>query len=308
MTADVVVVTWHGRDLLASCLEHLARQEEPHRVIVVDNASHDGTAELMRERFPETTFVELPENRGFGAAVNAGAAAGDGDAVVLVNNDLDVDPGFLAAILAPLRADVRVGMVAGMTLMPGRETVDAFGIQLDAGLAAYNRQRHASPDGVADPGLLAGPSGGAAAYRREAFDAVGGFDETLIAYGEDVDLLLRLRAAGWETAAAPTARGIHLGGATIGVDSPRQRWLGGFARGFLLRRWGVLRTRGALHALAIDLFVVGWGLVRHRTTLPLRARVAGWRAAGRGSLRLPAGAIDESVGLAEAIRRLRTAR
>jgi N-acetylglucosaminyl-diphospho-decaprenol L-rhamnosyltransferase len=307
VTADVVVVTWHGRDVLASCLEHLAAQDEPHRTIVVDNASHDGTAELVRERFPDATFVELPENRGFGAAVDAGAAAGDGEAIVLVNNDVDVDPGFLSALLAPLREDPHVGMVAGMTLMPGRERVDAFGIELDAGLAPYNRLRHASPaaDGA---GVLAGPSGGAAGYRRTAFEQVGGFDETLIAYGEDVDLALRLRVAGWTAAAAPDARGVHLGGATIGVDSPRQRWLAGFARGFLLRRWGVLRSRSAPRALLVDALVVGWDLARHHTLAPLRARVAGWHAAGRGSSALPPGAIDRGISVGESLRRLRTMR
>lgn len=307
MTADVVVVTWRGRDVLASCLEHLAAQDEPHRTIVVDNASHDGTAELVRERFANATYVELPENRGFGAAVNAGAAAGDGEAIVLVNNDVDVDPGFLAALLAPLRDDPRVGMVAGMTLMPGRAHVDAFGIELDAGLAAYNRLRGSAPE-AAGAGVLAGPSGGAAAYRRSAFEQAGGFDETLIAYGEDVDLALRLRAAGWAAAAASGARGVHLGGATIGVDSPRQRWLAGFARGFVLRRWGVLRSRAAVRVLLVDGLVIGWGLVRHRTLVPLRARVAGWRAAGRGSRALPPDAVDRSIATRESVRRLRTMR
>jgi N-acetylglucosaminyl-diphospho-decaprenol L-rhamnosyltransferase len=307
VSADVVVVTWRGRDLLGSCLEHLAAQQEPHRTIVVDNASHDGTAELVRERFPAATFLELPENVGFGAAANAGVALGGGEAIVLVNNDVDVDPGFLAALLVPLRADARVGMVAGMTLMPGRAAVDGFGIQLDAGLAAYNRLRHAPPDS-AEAGLLAGPSGGAAAYRRAAFEQVGGFDEALIAYGEDVDLALRLRAAGWQAADARDARGVHLGGATIGVGSPRQRWLGGFARGFLLRRWGVLRSRAAPRILLVDALVVGWGLARHRTLMPLRARVAGWRAAGRGARPLPPGAVDRSVGVLESVRRLRTMR
>ncbi|HEX4806968.1 MAG TPA: glycosyltransferase [Conexibacter sp.] len=309
MRADVVVVTWNGRGVLASCLEHLAAQAAPHRLIVVDNASHDGTDELMRTRFPDVDYVRLPENRGFGAAVNAGAAAGDGEAIVLVNDDVDVDPGFLDALLAPLRADAGVGMVAGMTLMPGRERVDAFGIELDAGLSAYNRLRGRAPDAASRAGVLAGPSGGAAAYRRAAFEQVGGFDETLIAYGEDVDLALRLRAAGWSAAAAPGARGVHLGGATIGVDSPRQRWLSGFARGFLLRRWGVLRSpRTAARALAVDALVVGWGLARHRTLAPLRARVAGWRAARGARLAVPAGAIDASIGLAESVRRLRTMR
>lgn len=309
MTADVVVVTWHGREVLASCLEHLTCQRERHRVIVVDNASHDGTAELVRERFPDVTFIELPRNVGFGAAVNAGAAAGDGEAIVLVNNDLDADPDFVAELLAPLRDDAAVGMVAGLTLMPGRELVDGFGIELDRGLAAYNRHRRGTPaEAVAATAAPAGPSGGAAAYRRTAFEAVGGFDETLVAYGEDVDLALRLRAAGWQAAAAPAARGVHLGGATIGVDSPRQRWLAGFARGFLLRRWGVLRTRGALHALVLDALVVLWGAARHRTLVPLRSRAAGWRAAGRGSHRLPSGVLDDSIDLAEAIRRLRAMR
>ncbi|HEY4278327.1 MAG TPA: glycosyltransferase [Conexibacter sp.] len=312
MRADIVVVTWHGRDVLRSCLEHLERQTEHHRVIVVDNASHDGTAELMRERFPDLVFLELEQNRGFGAAVNAGAAVGDGEAIVLVNNDVDADPGFVAALLAPLREDATVGMVAGLTLMPGRERVDAFGIQLDAGLAAYNRLRNApverADEREEEIGTLAGPSGGAAAYRRSAFVAAGGFDETLIAYGEDVDLLLRIRSAGWRAAAAADARGIHLGGATIGVDSPQQRLLGGFARGFLLRRWGVLRSSAVLRALLIDTLVVGWGAVRHRSLDPLRSRYAGWRAAGRGSSRLPTNGIDRSVGTVEAVRRLRTMR
>ena len=310
MTADVVVVTWNGRDVLASCLEHLAAQTESHRAIVVDNASHDGTAQLVRERFPHVAYVELPENRGFGAAVNAGVATGDGEAVVLVNNDVDADPGFLAALLAPLRADARVGMVAGLTLMPGRDRIDGFGIELDAGLSAYNRLRGSAPDAVATAGVLAAPSGGAAAYRRSAFEQAGGFDEMLIAYGEDVDLGLRMRAAGWLAASAPDARGIHLGGATIGVDSPRQRWLAGFARGFLLRRWSVLRSpRSALRALAVDALVVGWGLARHRTLAPLRARVAGWRAAGRAARRaLPPEAVDPSIGVLESVRRLRAMR
>lgn len=311
MRADVVVVTWRGRDVLASCLEHLVPQAgPPHRVIVVDNASCDGTAELMRERFPDVVYVELPANRGFGAAVNAGAATGDGEAIVLVNNDVDVDPGFVEALLAPLRADERVGMVAGLTLMPGRALVDGFGIELDAGLCAYNRLRGAAAGALSAAGALAGPSGGAAAYRRSAFEQVGGFDEALFAYGEDVDLALRVRAAGWEAAAAPDARGVHLGGATIGVGSPRQRALAGFARGFLLRRWGVLRSpRAAARALLVDALVVAFGLARHRTLVPLRARVAGWRAAGRGPrLGVPPGAVDPRIGALESVRRLRAMR
>ncbi|MGH2947280.1 MAG: glycosyltransferase family 2 protein, partial [Solirubrobacteraceae bacterium] len=188
--ADVVIPTWQARDMLERCLDALEADPSPKRVIVVDNASGDGTVELIRERFPAVTLVELPENLGFGRAVNAGVRAGDGDAIVLINNDVLVEPGFVAAITAPLAAD-GVGMVAGLTTIPGTGAVDAFGIELDRGLAAYNRGRHAPP------GRLAMPSGGAAAYRRSAWQEVDGFDEALFAYGEDVDLGLRLRARGW---------------------------------------------------------------------------------------------------------------
>jgi GT2 family glycosyltransferase len=286
--------------MLARCLAHLGGQADA--VIVVDNASGDGTVEMVRSRFPHVQVVELPDNCGFGRAVNAGVRAGRGEIVVLLNNDVDVEPGFVDAIVAPF-ADSSVGMVAGLTLMPGSGLVDAFGIELDPTLAAYNRLR-GRPVG-SQAGVLAGPSGGAAAYRRSAYEAVGGFDEALFAYGEDVDLALRLRAAGWRAVSAPDARGVHVGGASIGVASPWQRELAGFARGYLLRRYGVLRGRFAVRALVFELLVVLWGLLRWRTLVPLRARVRGWRA-GAGSRRVvPGEAIDRSIGWREAFRRLR---
>jgi N-acetylglucosaminyl-diphospho-decaprenol L-rhamnosyltransferase len=306
VTADVVIPTWRGRELLGRCLTALHADGSPKRVIVVDNASCDGTIELVREQFPEVTLIELPDNVGFGRAVNAGVRAGDGDAIVLLNNDVLVAPGFVDAIVAPLAAPA-VGMVAGLTTIPGTDRVDGFGIELDRALLTYNRARHAPVGTLA--GRLAMPSGGAAAYRRAAWEAADGFDEALFAYGEDVDLGLRLRALGWEAAEAAAARGVHLGGATTGVDSPFQRELAGFARGFLLRRYGILRSRAALRALAFDALVVGWGLIRHRTLVPLRARARGWRVAERGPRHpLPPGSVDPAIGVVEALRRLRTAR
>jgi GT2 family glycosyltransferase len=306
VTADVVIATWKARDLLERCLSALRADPSEKTVIVVDNASGDGTIELVREQFPEVKLVELPENVGFGRAINAGARAGTGEAIVLVNDDAIVTPGFVDAIVAPF-SDPVVGMVAGLMTIPDTDLVDGFGIELDRALAAYNRARR-DPVGTRG-GRLAMPSGGAAAYRREAWESAGGFDEALFAFGEDVDLGLRLRSLGWEAAEAPLARGVHLGGATTGVDSPFQREHAGIARGFLLRRYGILRSRAAPRALLIDLLVVGWGLVRHRTVLPIRGRWRGWRAAGKSSRHaLPPDAVDPAIGVAESLRRLRTAR
>lgn len=299
------MVTSNSRDLLAASLEHLSRQTVPHSVYLSDNASADGTAKMVRERFPEVTLIANATNLGFGRACNDGARTGRGEAIVLVNDDMEVAPDFLERLVAPLD-DPQVGMVAGLMLQPGGGRVDGFGIEVDRTLNAYNRLRHRLPSEA--PGRLLGPSGGAAAYRREAWEAVGGFDETFFAYGEDVDLALRLRHAGWAAAAAPDARGIHLGGATAGVDSPLQRRLAGFARGFILRRYGILRSPAAPRALVTEALVVAWGLVRYRTLVPLRARAEGWRAAGATCLAVPPGAVDESISLRETVRRLAFAR
>ncbi len=306
MTADAIVVTWNSGERVIGCLERLTKQLEPGRTFVVDNASRDGTAAIVRKRFPAVRVLELPANRGFGAAVNAGVALGDGDAIVLVNDDVEVEDGFVEAMLTPLHADLRCAMVAAMTMIPGGKEVDAFGIELDVTLAAYNRLRRLAPDAPA--GRLAMPSGGAAAYRRTAFERVGGFPERLLAYGEDVDLGLRLLLDGWSAVGTQDARATHLGGATIGVDSPLQRELGGFARGFLLRRYGVLRSPAWARTLLFETLVVGWGLVAHRTSIPLRARVRGWRAGAEPRLPVPPQAIDRSITAREAFRRLRHGR
>jgi GT2 family glycosyltransferase len=305
VTADVVVVTWRSGERVLRCLERLADQDVEYATWVVDNASGDGTVEGVRDRFPELRLLELERNAGFGHAVNAGAALGSAEAIVLVNDDVELEAGALEALLEPL-TDPAVGMVAGLTTIPGSGLVDGFGIELDVTLAAYNRLRR-QPVG-SEPGVLLGPSGGLAAYRRAAFEQAGGFDERLFAYGEDVDLALRLRRAGWEAAAAPGARGVHLGGASFGVDSPRQRYLAGFSRAFLLRRYGVLRGRHAARALAIESMVIAAGLARGRTHSHVRGRVAGWRAAGRERLGVPPGAVDERITTREAVRRLRHAR
>jgi GT2 family glycosyltransferase len=228
MIADVVVVTWRSGERVLRCLERLTAQPPAARIFVVDNASRDGTVEGVRERFAGVRVHELEENVGFGRAVNAGAELGDGEALVLVNDDVEVEDGFIEAITEPLARDPRCGMVAGMTMLGADGLVDSFGIELDVTLAAYNRLRRRGPNERA--GRLAMPSGALAAYRRAAFEQVGGFAPGLFVYGEDLDLGLRLRAAGWSAAEAPGARGVHAGGASVGRDSSLQRALFGFAR------------------------------------------------------------------------------
>ncbi len=298
MTTDVVIPVHNGWELTKTCLELLRAQTLPHTAIVCDNGSTDGTPEKVREAFPDVHVVELGENAGFPAACNRGVRAGSGDVVVLLNNDVECRPDFLERLVAPF-ADERVGSVASLLLTPGEKRVESFGLAVDPTLAGYPRLRGAPAQTVqsSDP-ILIGPSGAAGAYRRETWNEVGGLDEGVFAYAEDVDLALRIRAAGWRTAAAHDAVAVHIGSASAVTRSEWQRYQGGFARAYFLRRYGILRSREALRALATEVLVVtGDAAVYSHDFAALRGRVAGWRAAGGKSRapRPPQEAIDRRI-------------
>lgn len=273
-----VVVPVHGKwAVTESCLRHLARQTVPHRVVVVDDLSPDDTLDRLREH-PEVHVVAMERNVGFGRACNAGIRAGTGDVVVLVNNDVDAEPDMLEALVAPFVVDASLGSAAPMLLRPdGR--VDAFGICADPTLAGFVREQGVDPaDAQTDEPRILGPYGAVAAYRREALDAVGLFDDGIFMYGEELDLALRLSGAGWGSVGVPEARGVHLGGATAGRGSARQRELGGFGRGYLLRAYRVLRTRWAVRAVVTEVAVCLGDLLLSRDLAATRGRLAGWRA------------------------------
>ena len=305
LSIDVVVVTYGKWELTESCLAHLERQTAAHTLIVSDNGSTDGTPERIRESFPRARLVVSERNLPYPVACNRGAAAGDGDVVVMMNNDVDCPPEFIERLVAPLEADPGLGMVAPLLLQPGEEAIDSVGLMCDVTLAGYPRYAGRPPEeaDAATP-TVAGPAGAAAAFRRSAWDAAGGLDESFVAYNEDFDLALRLRIAGWGSAVALDARAVHVGGATFGKRSEFQRRNGGFGRGYLLRRYGVLRTRAGARALLTEALVVAADTAINRDLAALRGRVAGWRAA-RSKPRLPmppADAIERQIGLRDSLR------
>jgi len=284
---DVVVPVHNGWKLTESCLTHLASQTLPHTTIVCDNGSTDGTPERVRAAFPDVQVVEFGANLGYSKACNEGVRAGGGEIVVLLNNDVDCRPDFLQRLVAPFADDERLGSVAGLLLMPGEKRIESLGLAVDPTLAGYPRLRgSAVRDAQTTNPILIGPSGAGGAYGRSAWEEVGGLDEGVLFYGEDVDLALRLRAAGWSTTAAVDAVALHLGSASAARRSEWQRYQGGFARGYFLRRYGILRSRVAPRAATTEAVVVlGDALVFSHDLAALRGRIAGWRSA-RGRPRL----------------------
>ncbi|HEX3510463.1 MAG TPA: glycosyltransferase family 2 protein [Solirubrobacteraceae bacterium] len=301
---DVVIVA-HGRyELTDSCLRHLAAQSLDHRVVLVDNDSPDETRRRVAEDWPRVELLAFERNRGFTAACNAGAASGEGEVIVLLNNDVDCRRDFLERLVAPLREDQRTGSVAAVMLQPGEELIDSAGLTADRTLAGFPRMHGMGVGHAGDERpLLLGPAGTAAAYRRAAWDEAEGLDEAIFAYMEDFDLALRLRSAGWATALASDARGVHAGSATFGHRSAVQRRMGGFSRGYMLRRYGVLRGRSAVRALATETAVMLGDAAISRDLAATRGRLAGWRAA-RGLPRRPvppAEALDATIGLRDSL-------
>jgi N-acetylglucosaminyl-diphospho-decaprenol L-rhamnosyltransferase len=233
---DVVIVSWNTREHLARCLGALEAGTAgvALNVIVVDNASTDGSPAMVTEKFPPVRLIANADNLGFGRACNVGARAGRARAVLILNSDCEPAPGAIAAMLAALDADPALGGVfcrllnSDGTLQPSvhrrlptpwAHLGDVFFRSslryalyrtpaLKRWLLAPTARRHATAHEVA--------WGGAACMlvRRSAFEAVGGFDETFFMYCEDLDLCARLGAAGHRLRYLPQAVVVHAWGAS----------------------------------------------------------------------------------------------
>lgn len=277
MPPAIYIPNFNGAAQLGRTLRGLAAQTRPADVVLVDNGSSDDSVELARRELPEVKVLEMGENLGFGPALNRAVAAHPADAVILLNNDAEPEPRFVEALLDGLGAGVDA--VAGVLLQErAPELIDSAGVVADATLMGFD-YLHGEPAtaavGAADP---LGPTGGAALYRREAFEAVGGFDERIFLYYEDLDLSLRLAATGGRCRLAPEARALHAYSASLGAASAAKYQRTGWSRGYMLRRYGVMGSpRLALRALACEGALCAGQLLRDRTAAGLKGRLRGWR-------------------------------
>lgn len=226
---DVVIVSFRSKELLGRCLESLRAHlpGEGSRVIVVDNASDDGTVEMISSSYPEVTLLAQEENLGFGAATNLGIRVGRNPYVLALNPDAAIEADTLPALLDVMEANPRIGC-AGPALYREDGSFDhaarrSFPTPLSA-LGHFTGVGRVLGGGrLADyraPGVERGPvdavNGAFMLLRREALDEVGVFDEGYWMYMEDLDLSYRLHRAGWTTWYEPSVRAIHSKGGTTG--------------------------------------------------------------------------------------------
>ncbi|HET7120253.1 MAG TPA: glycosyltransferase family 2 protein [Solirubrobacterales bacterium] len=307
MLPAVYIPNFNGSAQLGRTLRSLAAQTRPLEVVLVDNGSEDDSVALARRELPEVKVLELGRNLGFGPALNRAVAEHPADPLILLNNDVECEPRFLEALLDGLGAGV--DSVAGMLLQErAPELIDSAGVVADATLMGFD-YLHGEPAAAAagaPPPL--GPTGGAALFRRAAFEAVGGFDERIFLYYEDLDLALRMAAAGSRCALAPEARAVHAYSASLGAASAGKYERTGWSRGYMLRRYGVMRNpRLALRALACEGALCAGQLLKDRTAAGLSGRLRGFRDGGGLERRDPDGAPLLGIGAREALalRRLR---
>ena len=250
MRIVAVVVNWNGGESNLRCLDSLAEQGEVlERVLFVDNASSDGSRELVARSRPQVEVLDAGANFGYGGGNNLGFARAlelGADAVLVVNNDVTFERGAVARLAAALEREPRVGVVGPRVLMSDRpELVWAAGGELTwcqnlttlRGFGARDGdewRRELEVDYVAGCALL---------VRREVLEALGGFDDSYFAYTEDVDFGLRARRAGWSSRIVGSAAAYHApSSSTGGGYNPRRKYMMGLNSVRFLREWGGVRA------------------------------------------------------------------
>jgi GT2 family glycosyltransferase len=218
---SVVVVNWNRKELLRACLLSLSRQStSDFETIVVDNGSTDGSADMAEREFG-VRAIRNSENRGFCAGNNQGIAAARGEFVALLNNDAEANPTWLAELHRACASLPEIGMAASKILV----WEDPTRIDKAGHLIFPDGQNRGRGTGQLDLGQfdreeeVLWPDGCAAMYRKPMLDRIGGFDEDFFAYGDDAELGLRARIAGYRCLYAPRAVVRHHRGATLGKDS-----------------------------------------------------------------------------------------
>ncbi len=258
--ASIIVVAYNGRDDLAQCLRSLqAAGHADDEIIVVDNASSDGSAELVEATFPFVRVVRSATNVGFGQGNNLAARQAQGKVLAFLNPDTVVEPGWLEALIAALDASPRVGLATSKILLrEDPEHINTCGGDMHlTGLHLCRGMGQARAE-LAECATVGAVSGAAFAMRRELFQQLGGFDGSFFLYMEDTDLSWRARLAGYDCLYVPDSVVHHRYTLRFGPDKTyyqeRNRYV------MLLKglRWPTLVIMAPALLLAE---VVTWGYV-----------------------------------------------
>ncbi len=222
VSVTVSLVTWNSIKYLPACLAHLrAQQDISFELIVVDNASTDGTLEYLRQQ-PDLKLIEISYNSGFSVAHNRVISIASGKYVLVLNPDVFITPNFLAEMVNAISLDPQIGQVTGklykindVDQIGQSRIIDSTGLFFTTNLRHFDRGAGENDASQFDQiEYIFGVTGAAALYRKEALDDAGingeYFDNDFFAYREDADLSWRMQILGWKALYTPTAIAYHI--------------------------------------------------------------------------------------------------
>lgn len=217
---SVIIVNYNGKDLLKACLESIQNQSYKNLgIIVVDNASTDGSVEYVRNLFPYVKVLPLSENYGFAKANGEGLKIAHGDYIMLLNNDIEAHNDCIKNLYEAMNVRPDVGICASKMIVYGKDTIDSAGDGFITSLKGYKRGEGMPSDLYSSEEYIFGACAGAALYRRKMLDEIGFLDEDFFLIHEDSDLNLRAQLSGWKTFYVPSAEVYHKVRSSIGSMS-----------------------------------------------------------------------------------------
>lgn len=224
---SVIIVNYDGCKWLKSFMPQLTQTSySPFEVIVVDNNSHDGSVQYLRDNFKQVKIISLSENKGYARGVNVGAREAAGSILAFLNNDIEVTPQWLTEAVTKLGSGADIGAVQCKSMFyDTKDIIDCVGLSIDrfnvAHIIGRNERDNGQYNNLPEIGAF---SGGAMLIRKELFHQLGGFDETYFMYFEDVDLSWRLRLSGYKIVPVPNSLVYHVGSASSGIVTPAKVW------------------------------------------------------------------------------------
>ena len=220
---SVVLLNWNGEEHVHRCLEHVAAQDyRPIEVVIVDNASSDGSLQRIKERHPEFVYIGNRENRGFAAGMNQGFEASRGEFIIALNQDVCLDREFVSQCVAKMLADEKIGAIGGRVLAwVGDDLTDR--LRKGEGEHWVMKKRFQGDGGHyrKEATMTFAPTGSFPFLRRKMLEDLREtsgcyYDEAYETGWEDCDLWFRMHLRGWKCLFLPTAVGWHVGSGSVG--------------------------------------------------------------------------------------------
>lgn len=225
---SIIIANWNGRRYLEKCLDSVYLQTYKNiEVIVVDNNSQDDSVDFIMRRFSDVRLVRNNKNHGFAKANNIGIRLSKGEYIATINNDTEAEPEWIRSLVEAIKKDPGIGMCASKVLLFNhRNLIDSAGMLIYPDGLAFCRghlREEISSHNTEEEVLL--PTACAALYRKDAIIDAGFFDDDYFAYGEDIDLGLRIGMLGYRCIYVPSAQVYHYYSGTIGSNLSLKMYL-----------------------------------------------------------------------------------